>query len=470
MGARCQGAVTINGTYTNGNNSTTFLLGTINNQGNILLDGGSGNNSDLEIDSGTVTLKGGGTVTLSTASGGGNAIILQAAGGLTLENFNNTIQGAGLIGDNGLSLLNDAAGTLLANAPGQTLLINGAGTVTNNGTFQANAGSALQVGVVTSFTNFSGNTLAGGTWNVYGTMANPGTIQLNPLGNTGGEIVNNAATILLDGPNSNFVDAAGLDALSNFSNNTAAGSFTIQDGRNFTSPSGTDFANAGIVNIGAGSTFTTGGAANYTQSGGSTQLNGTLTAGGGSANFNGGVLFGNGGVINGNVTMGGTIVPAATINGSNMPITAGMLTINGNYTQQLGSGFFNLGLGGLGQGTQFGYLNVTGNVNLNNSGTLNVSLINGFFPTVGNTFEFITTGGTVSGEFGTVNGLNIGGGLQLDVIYGSNFVELTTMALTNTDLWLGGTGNWSNGAKWSIGVPTPPDNVFIYSGGGGNML
>ena len=71
----------------------------------------------------------------------------------------------------------------------------------------------------------------------------------------------------------------------------------------------------------------------------------------------------------------------------------------------------------------------------------------------------------MSSEFATVNGLNIGDGLQLDVIYGSNFVELTTEALTNTDLWLGGTGNWSNGAKWSIGVPTPPDNVIIYSGG-----
>ena len=76
-------------------------------------------------------------------------------------------------------------------------------------------------------------------------------LQINPLGNTGGEIVNNAATILLDGPNSNFVDAAGLDALSNFSNNEAAGSFTIQDGRNFTGPSNVNFANAGIVNIGA---------------------------------------------------------------------------------------------------------------------------------------------------------------------------------------------------------------------------
>ena len=113
--------MTINGTYTNGNNSTTYLLGTINNQGNILVNGGSGNNSDLEIDSANVTLTGGGTVTLSTAGGGGSALIYQAAGGLTLENFNNTIQGAGIIGDNGLSLLNDAGGTILANAPGQTL-------------------------------------------------------------------------------------------------------------------------------------------------------------------------------------------------------------------------------------------------------------------------------------------------------------------------------------------------------------
>ena len=71
---------------------------------------------------------------------------------------------------------------------------------------------------------------------MYGTVSNPGTLQIDSLGNTGGEIVNNAATILLDGPNSNFVDQAGLDALSNFSNNTSTGSFTIQNGRNFTSP------------------------------------------------------------------------------------------------------------------------------------------------------------------------------------------------------------------------------------------
>ncbi|MGC2109686.1 MAG: hypothetical protein WA655_09225 [Candidatus Korobacteraceae bacterium] len=51
------------------------------------------------------------------------------------------------------------------------------------------------------------------------------------------------------------------------------------------------------------------------------------------------------------------------------------------------------------------------------------------------------------------------------MIYGSDYVELAVEALSTTDLWLGGTDNWSNGAKWSIGVPTAPDDVIIYSGG-----
>ncbi len=145
-GSTGAGAVTINGTYTSDLNSTTDLLGTIKNQGSILVNGGSGNNTVLLIDSSNVLLQGGGTVTLSTAGGGGSAYIYQSGGGLTLENVDNTIQGAGIIGNNGLSLQNDLGGTVLANAAGQTLSITGAGTVTNNGTFQANSGSVLLVG------------------------------------------------------------------------------------------------------------------------------------------------------------------------------------------------------------------------------------------------------------------------------------------------------------------------------------
>ncbi len=459
-GSTGAGAVTINGTYTSDLNSTTYLLGTINNHGNILVNGGSGNNTVLLIDSANVMLQGGGTVTLVTNGGGGSAYIYESGGGLTLENFDNTIQGAGIIGNNGLSLQNDAGGTVLANATGQTLSITGAGTVTNIGTFQANSGSTLLVGSVTSFTNFSGNTLTGGTYNVYGTTSSPGTLQINPLGTTGGEIVNNAATIYLNGPNSNFFDASSLDALSNFSNNTSAGTFTITNGRNFTSPS--TFANAGVVNVGTGSTFTTGGISSYNQTGGSTQLNGTLTPGGSSANFLGGVLFGNGGTVNGIVTVAGTIAPAATINGSNVPLTSGQLNITGNYIQN-STGVFNLGLGGLTAGTQFGFLGISGNALID--GTLNVNLLSTFFPAVGDTFTFLTTGGSVTGTFAITNGLNIGSGEILNVIYGSNFIELATAFLSTTDLWNGGTGVWSNGPQWSIGVPQPPFDVIIYSGG-----
>ncbi len=40
-------------------------------------------------------------------------------------------------------------------------------------------------------------------------------------------------------------------------------------------------------------------------------------------------------------------------------------------------------------------------------------------------------------------------------------------ALTQTtDVWLGGTGNWSNPLKWSAGVPTASSNVFIDNGNG----
>ncbi len=174
------------------------------------------------------------------------------------------------------------------------------------------------------------------------------------------------------------------------------------------------------------------------------------------ASFAGGTLLGNGGTITGNVSMSGTISPG------DAPGAAGMLGIVGNYAQ-LSAGVFQLELGGLVPGSQFDLLNVTGTTSL--SGTLNVSLINSFFPAVGDTFTFLTSTGGVSGIFGTVNGLNIGGGEILKVIYGSNYVELSTGYSSTTDLWNGGTGVWSNGSQWSIGVPQPAFDTIIYSGG-----
>ena len=87
------------------------------NAGQININSGGGQNALLELED-NVTLSGAGTLTLANTGGGGTAIIYQAVGGLTLTN-QSTIQGAGTIGFNGLSLINQ--GTVDANASGQTL-------------------------------------------------------------------------------------------------------------------------------------------------------------------------------------------------------------------------------------------------------------------------------------------------------------------------------------------------------------
>src|SRR6266851_4599002 len=146
-----QGALTLSSgsTYTGPLGSTTEIIGTINNQGNFQVNGGSGSNTLLQL-LGNTTLQGGGTVTLSTIAGGGNnAIIQQGSGGLTLTNVNNTIQGEGIIGNGGLALVNQVGGTINANSLGAglltTLTLNGGGNVTNTGLLEATNSGVLVI-------------------------------------------------------------------------------------------------------------------------------------------------------------------------------------------------------------------------------------------------------------------------------------------------------------------------------------
>jgi len=393
------GGVTNTGLIEATNNGNLSMQGTIQNSGNIQINGGGGSVSDLFL-LGNTTLSGGGAVTLNSLPIG-YAGITGFSNPETLENVDNTIQGTGLIGQNQLSLQNDAAGTVLANVSGGTLEILG-GSVTNNGTFQANAGSTLIV-ENTTFTNFSGNTLTGGTYIVNGEAGSPGTLQISTLGSTGGEIVNNVASIVLNGPNSNFVDAAGLDALSKLANNTATGSFTISGGRNFNTAG--DFNNAGSVTIGTGSTMQIGptGTNNYIQSGGVTTVNGLLDPT--AVELNGGVLAGTGSITAANVLAAGGSIAPGTAAGT------GELTINGNLNDS-GSTLI-IRLGGVGAG-EFDVLDVNGNVNLGAGSSLDVYLYDGFTPTNGETFTFLDFTGSLTSQnpdfFGSVFGLTTAGG------------------------------------------------------------
>ena len=308
---------------------------------------------------------------------GGNASNILSSNSSTLTfGPNLTITGAtGLINTTSVAFNN--LGTIAAD-PAAVGLVNGTITLsgtnwTNSGAINAKNGGTLHAQGTT--TNFAAGTLTGGTWQVFGGS----TLRLINSG-----VTTNAANIVLDGANSNFFrDAGTTNALAAFGANSAAGSFTIQNGRNFTSAGAV--SNVGSLTIGLGSTFTLA-AGNYTQTGGTTTVNGGLSATG--LDFLGGVVQGSG-TITGNMADAGQVSPG---------VSPGMLTVNGNYLQA-GAGALNIEIGGLSAGAQFDQLSVGGAINL--AGALNTSMIGGFVPAVGDAFRILdqTGGGTVGGTF-----------------------------------------------------------------------
>src|ERR1700674_3282245 len=237
--------VTNAGTFEVFDGATLVLDGTINNTGTILMNGL--NNSTLLDVSGpnhAATLTGKGTVTMSNSV---NNVIGVFGGNLT--NLNNTIQGAGQIGNTQAGLNNK--GKIIANQP-TTLIIDCAG-FSNSGTLMVNKGSLMNINQV--FSNFSGTTLTGGTYSV------SGTLQFN-----GANIVNDAAHITLTGTASAIVDQAANDGLRNLVAITKKGSLALHSGKILTTPA--DLSNAGRLTVGAGTNLkVTGG---YPQAAGTT--------------------------------------------------------------------------------------------------------------------------------------------------------------------------------------------------------
>src|SRR5712692_9526224 len=114
--------------------------GTINNGGHLNINS-TGTLTALDIQSagGLVTLTGGGTLNMSNNP---NNVI--GYGGGPLINVNNTIQGAGQIGNTQMGLNNQ--GTINANIAGTNrLILDPAGTTTNTGTVEATNGGTLEV-------------------------------------------------------------------------------------------------------------------------------------------------------------------------------------------------------------------------------------------------------------------------------------------------------------------------------------
>ena len=120
------------------NNESVTLRGVTVNAGTIALNT-TGNYTAL-LTTGAVSLMGGGRVTM--VPGGDTRI--QSSGVTTLTNVDNTISGAGLIGDDGsFTFINRAL--VDANTTQALVIGNGAAPVSNTGTLQASTGGTLLI-------------------------------------------------------------------------------------------------------------------------------------------------------------------------------------------------------------------------------------------------------------------------------------------------------------------------------------
>ncbi|GAB4187745.1 MAG: hypothetical protein Kow00105_02400 [Phycisphaeraceae bacterium] len=75
-------------------------------------------------------------------------------------------------------------------------------------------------------------------------------------------------------------------------------------------------------------------------------------------------------------------------------------------------------------GTDFDRLNINGLVSL--AGTLSISLLGGYTPGPGDSFQILVAGAR-TGTFDSIVGADLGGGLMFDVVYGSNDVTLAVI-------------------------------------------
>jgi hypothetical protein len=158
----------------------------------------------------------------------------------------------------------------------------------------------------------------------------------------------------------------------------------------------------------------------YTQTAGSELLSASTVLAAVGFIEEGGSVVGSGTIQGEVVQAGGEIDPGGI--GS-----AGTVSINGYLTQEV-QAILNIDIGGYTAGTTFDQVNVSNVATLD--GTLNLNLINGFSPNIGDTFQVANFGSYV-GAFQTVTGAVFAGGARRFVLQ-YNATNLTLTVVSNS--------------------------------------
>jgi hypothetical protein len=304
--------------------NTTLTVASLTNAGTIELtsDGGS-NSSGLAVGTGSITNAVGGTIRTVAGSGGDRTLTgrIDNQGTLSMGTKTTWSNAGGSTNSGTFSVTSGfveirnaspftSSGTI--NAASGAVIFDQQSSFSVTGTVNIAAGGWFGTSEGT-FTNFSGFTLTGGTFNV------AGTLWLRD------RLVNLAADLVLDGPQSRVVTSGWADALLWISTITSAGRLTLLNGRNLSFTNATGALNAGVLTVGAGC---------------------SVPARWGLPNT--GTLAG-GGTVVGNVTNTGTVSPD------------GVLTVSGSYSA---TGGLAVDLNGPTPGTQYDQLKVNGTVAL----------------------------------------------------------------------------------------------------------
>jgi hypothetical protein len=347
--------------------------------GDTLIEGAFNNSGTVDVQTGTLLLNGGGTHSGGSFTAQPGAYILVQGTHTITGNVTTAGQfGPRFIGGGYTSALVVDAGATFTHLSGSW-----SGTdITNRGVFD-NHGEFYTPNFDnrgTAFNRLGASLYLNG--NNSGSFDNAGTVVMGDFTNAAGGTLNNIGTISASG---NFDNQGG------FANSGTLTNYAMMNAGNITGPGGI-VNGGGEFTIAAGNAVT--GAGSYTQLGGLTRVNGLLQAG--AIDIQYGILQGTG-TVSGPVTVGayGQILPG---NSPGLLHIDGNLDVNGmNTWGELGPSLVIQ----IASPTSFGQLAVSGNVSFATGGKYaNVlfDFLSGNVPDMDDQFQWLTAGGTVSGE------------------------------------------------------------------------
>jgi T5SS/PEP-CTERM-associated repeat protein len=437
-----------------GTGATMNLNGTTNLRTNakVNVSGGTLNLSTVSIATGTTFNWTAGTINFATAPT------------ITASVLNTLLAGTNTLGAN--RTLSATAGTLSLTTPliltgGQisaptlsvaaNMDISGFSTVTATNTLLLQSGTTIQLGnfstlnATTSITN-NGSTLAlqGPLARVTGPFANfagfvTGTGRFTSGMNNGANgfiLVNTGYQIIIDAgtpTNAGTIELAGgtiqySGTLTNLATGTISGRGVFRGSAN--TPGSNGLTNNGVLSFSGGLTDIFGDVNNA--------ASGTIVAAGAST-----VTFYDDVVNNGEIRTAagsrtvffGSVTGAGPFTGTGVVELNGDLkpgnspaevTFSGNVTLNATAGL-DIELGGTTKGSQYDSLTIAGAASL--SGDLNVSLLGGFAPTSGQSFEILTAAGGIGGTFDAVTLPALAGGLHFNLAYNPTAVTLAVAGI-----------------------------------------